>query len=90
MTGAVTAGTPYWLATLSTQSGTLRFRDSSGCKSEISQQTNLTTLPSTWVSGAVWALLSPLRLWGNKPLIPHSTVRTSFAELRREQTRQVA
>jgi hypothetical protein len=50
----VTAGTPYWLAILGTQSGTLRFRDGSGCKSEMSQQTNLTSLPSTWVSGAVW------------------------------------
>ncbi len=50
----VTAGTPYWLGILGTQSGILRFRDGSGCKSESSQQTNLTTLPSTWVSGTVW------------------------------------
>ena len=50
----VTSGTPYWLAILGTQSGTLRFRDGSGCKSEVSQQTNLTALPATWVSGTVW------------------------------------
>jgi outer membrane protein assembly factor BamB len=50
----ITAGTPYWLAILGTQNGILRFRDGSGCKSESSQQANLTTLPSTWVSGTVW------------------------------------
>jgi outer membrane protein assembly factor BamB len=50
----VTAGTPYWLAIFGTQSGFLRFRDGSICKSENSQQTNLTALPSTWVSGQTW------------------------------------
>jgi outer membrane protein assembly factor BamB len=50
----VTAGAPYWLAILGTQSGTLRFRDGSGCKSETSHQTNLSSLPATWVSGPVW------------------------------------
>jgi hypothetical protein len=53
--GAVVAsGTPYWIAILGTNSGALLFRDGSGCKSEISQQTNLTDLPSTWSSGTVW------------------------------------
>jgi len=50
----VTSGATYWLAVLDTQSGTLRFRDGSGCKSEMSQQTNLATLPATWVSGPVY------------------------------------
>ena len=50
----VTSGTPYWLAILGTQSGTLGFRDGGGCKSEESQQTNLTALPATWVSGKAW------------------------------------
>ena len=52
---AVTAGGRYWLAILGTGNGTLRFRDGSGgCTAENSQQTNLTALPSTWSSGAVW------------------------------------
>jgi len=51
----VSAGTPYWIAILGTQSGTLAFRDGSGgCKSETSLQTNLTALPSTWVTGVVY------------------------------------
>jgi hypothetical protein len=50
----VTAGTPYWLAIVGTQSGVLRFRDGSGCRSENSQQTNLTSLPATWVSGEAY------------------------------------
>jgi len=51
----VTAGTSYWLAILGTQRGTLGFRDGSGCNSEESQQSNLTALPSTWLSGQVWS-----------------------------------
>jgi hypothetical protein len=52
----VTAGTPYWIAVLGTQSGVLSFRDASGrgCVSETSGQKNLTALPSTWVTGTVW------------------------------------
>jgi outer membrane protein assembly factor BamB len=59
----ITAGTPYWLAILSTQSGTLRFRDGGGCKSETSQQTNLVNLPSTWISGSIWPSC-PLSAYG--------------------------
>jgi len=51
---AVTSGTKYWLAILGTGNGTLAFRDGSGCTSENSLQTNLTALPSTWSSGAVY------------------------------------
>lgn len=51
----VSAGTPYWIAVLGTQSGTLAFRDvNGGCKSETSAQTNLTALPSTWVTGTAY------------------------------------
>jgi hypothetical protein len=51
---AVTSGTKYWLAILGTGNGTLAFREGSGCTSENSLQTNLTALPSTWSSGAVY------------------------------------
>jgi outer membrane protein assembly factor BamB len=51
----VSAGTPYWIAILGTQSGRLSYRDgSAACVSETSGQTNLTALPSTWVTGQVW------------------------------------
>jgi outer membrane protein assembly factor BamB len=59
----VTSGATYWLAILSTQSGTLRFRDGNGCTSEMSQQTNLTSLPATWVSGAMWPFC-PISAYG--------------------------
>jgi hypothetical protein len=52
----VTAGQPYWIAILGTNSGTLRFRDGSGgCVSENSAQNNLTSLPSSWSSGASYS-----------------------------------
>jgi len=52
----VTKGTPYWIAILGTQSGTLRFRDGTGgCVSETSQQSNLTALPTNWTSGAIYS-----------------------------------
>lgn len=51
----ITAGTPYWIAVLGTQSGVLQVRDGSGsCRSENSQQTNLAALPATWISGKSW------------------------------------
>ena len=59
----VSAGTPYWIAILGANGGTLRFRDGSRCRSENSQQTNLTALPSTWVSGASWPSC-PLSAYG--------------------------
>jgi hypothetical protein len=52
----VTQGSPYWIAILGTQGGVAQFRDgSSGCSSETSQQTNLTTLPQSWTSGTVYS-----------------------------------
>jgi hypothetical protein len=50
----VTSGATSWIAILDTHSGTLRFRDGSGCTSEMSQQTNLARLPATWVSGPAY------------------------------------
>jgi len=48
----VTSATPYWIAVLGTNSGTVAFRDSSGgCRSEVSAQTTLTALPATWTPG---------------------------------------
>jgi hypothetical protein len=59
----VSAGTPYWLAILGTQSGTMQFLDGSGCNSETSLQTNLTALQSTWTTGKVWPSC-PLSAYG--------------------------
>ena len=52
---AVTPGT-YWIAILGT-GGTLNFRDqvSSSCTTETSAQGTLSSLPSTWSTGGVWA-----------------------------------
>ncbi|MDP9123638.1 MAG: PQQ-binding-like beta-propeller repeat protein, partial [Pseudomonadota bacterium] len=49
---ALTAGSPYWLAVLGTTRGTVAFRTSAGCRSEVSASSALTTLPTTWASGA--------------------------------------
>jgi outer membrane protein assembly factor BamB len=72
----VTAGTPYWIAILPPQgdTGVLHFRDNSsgGCLSENSGQTDLTTLPSNWVSGAVWSTC-PLSAYGSA-LVSASTI----------------
>ncbi len=49
---AVTTNTPYWIAVLGTQSGTVHFRDrQGGCSSEASAVNGLTALPATWTSG---------------------------------------
>jgi hypothetical protein len=63
----VTAGTPYWISLLNTQSGTLYFRDSpaGGCTSETSAQTNLTALSPNWSTGAVWANSCKLSAYGS-------------------------
>jgi hypothetical protein len=49
----ITQGTVYWLAVLGT-SGTLKFRDNqgSGCLSENSAQSSLSSLPSSWSRGS--------------------------------------
>jgi hypothetical protein len=55
-TASISSGTTYWIAILGTSSGTPFFRDraNGSCKSEISRQTNLTSLPSTWSTGTVY------------------------------------
>jgi outer membrane protein assembly factor BamB len=54
---AITGGTTYWLAILGTTSGTPYFRDRThgSCKGEVNSQANLTSLPTTWTSGAVYS-----------------------------------
>jgi beta-glucanase (GH16 family) len=53
---SVSAGTVYWIAILGT-SGTLYFRDTTNgsCYSENSAQSNLATLPASWMSGSRWS-----------------------------------
>jgi hypothetical protein len=53
----IVSGTKYWIVILGTTNGTPFFRDrhNGACKSETSQQTTLTTLPATWITGAVYA-----------------------------------
>jgi len=55
--GAIlTAGQPYWIAILGTNSGLLRFRDRNGsCVSETSAQSNLTSLPASWTTRTVYS-----------------------------------
>jgi Galactose oxidase-like, Early set domain/Bacterial Ig domain len=53
----VTAGTAYWIAILGT-GGTLAFRDrccGGGAAAENSAQGSLSSLPTTWSSGAKWS-----------------------------------
>jgi len=53
----VVLGTRYWIAILSSGSGTLEFRDTNkgNCSSETSAQTTLRSLPASWRTGARWA-----------------------------------
>ena len=53
----VVKGTRYWIAILSSGSGTVEFRDTNkgNCSSETSAQTNLSSLPASWTTGARWA-----------------------------------
>jgi hypothetical protein len=57
---SVTAGRTYWVALLGT-GGTLQFRahSAAGCRSEGSGSSTLTTLPSTWATGAAWGTCAP-------------------------------
>ncbi|HEX6618803.1 MAG TPA: hypothetical protein VF024_04045 [Solirubrobacteraceae bacterium] len=57
---SVTAGRTYWVGLLGT-GGTLRFRGGSaaGCRSEGSRSSTLSTLPSTWATGATWGTCPP-------------------------------
>jgi hypothetical protein len=50
---SLVAGTPYWIAIMGTNSGTLVFREATAgsCASETSAQNSLTALPSNWATG---------------------------------------
>jgi PKD repeat protein len=73
---ALAAGTRYWITILSPlRSGTLRFQDhccglqsagpaSESGPSENSRELNLTTLPASWTTGAVWPRDGMLLGWG--------------------------
>ncbi|SFK69603.1 Ig-like domain-containing protein [Methylocapsa palsarum] len=62
---SVTEGQPYWIAVLGINSGQLSFRDGSGgCKSEVSAQSDLTALPLSWMTGAIYPSC-PLSAYGS-------------------------
>jgi hypothetical protein len=67
---SVVAGTPYWIAILGTNSGNLVFRDATGggCASEISAQTSLTSLPSTWTTGTA-SSTCPISAFGDSTTV---------------------
>ena len=53
---SLTSGTAYWIAILGAAGGKPYFRDRSttACHSQTSSQSNLTSLPSTWITGKTW------------------------------------
>ena len=53
-------GQTYWVGLLGT-GGTLQFRggSASGCRSEGSRSSTLSTLPTTWATGATWGTCPP-------------------------------
>jgi hypothetical protein len=55
-TATVSSGTVYWIAALGPSgAGIVRFRDvASGGRAQVSTQTTLTTLPTTWSTGATY------------------------------------
>ena len=57
---SVTSAKTYWVGLLGT-GGTLQFRGgaASGCRSEGSRSSKLTTLPATWQTGATWGSCAP-------------------------------
>ena len=62
----VTSGASYWIAILGPiSSGSLKFRNkTTGTRAETSAQINLTTLPASWTTGAVYGD-SPLAAYGS-------------------------
>ena len=54
---SLASGQKYWIAVMGTGGGGLRYRDGAGgsnCHSESSSSSSMTTLPTTWSSGASW------------------------------------
>jgi hypothetical protein len=62
----VASGTSYWIAILGS-GGALTFRDGnqSGCNSETSGQSTLTSLPASWSTGTVWPNSCPLSAYAS-------------------------
>jgi hypothetical protein len=62
----VSKGSAYWVALLGARGGQPAFRDryDATCVSESSSQTNLTSLPSSWLAGANWPNSCPLSAYG--------------------------
>jgi hypothetical protein len=57
---SVTKGTKYWIALLAPY-GTIKFRDGQqGGRSQLSAETNLTELPTTWTPGTKFSTQGPL------------------------------
>jgi hypothetical protein len=63
---SVASGTSYWIAILGT-GGTLTFRDGnqSGCNSETSSQSTMSSLPASWSTGTVWPNSCPLSAYAS-------------------------
>ena len=64
----VTSGTTYWLAVLGTGGSAVDFRDNSSdssCKTEISEQSNLSALPSSWTAGQSWSSYCPASFYAS-------------------------
>ena len=82
---SIASGATYWIALLG-PGGTLRFRDkycSCGSPAETSTQTTLTTLPSTWTTGSVYAD-GPVSAYGSgaastQPILTVSPPSLSFS-----------
>src|SRR5271163_3710716 len=77
----ITSGVHYWITILGIQSGVPHFRDTTGtgCKSETSSQTTLTTLPSSWTTGTVYGTC-PISAYGlNGPPMGSSVLIGEFA-----------
>lgn len=62
---SLVAGTQYWIAILGTSSGTLAYRDThGGCPAETSSQSSLTSLATSWTTGATLATC-PASIFGD-------------------------
>ena len=59
---SLASGQKYWIAVMGTGGSGLRYRDGAGgsnCHSESSSSSSMTTLPTTWASGATWGPCPP-------------------------------
>ena len=91
---SVVGGARYWIAVLGLGSGRPYFRDTtSPCTSEGSSSGTLTTLPSTWATGGIWAACS-LSAYASASTTTATTVAVSIsptsASLQTSGTQQFA